>query len=84
MRVLAVVEHQLAPLLQKVSLSMDWLNIDFQRNSRHLLDKAVNMIDRNLQEELFGFDYFQMRRIISRTPEVLQCRYCLSWVVGLC
>lgn len=83
MRVLAVVDHQLAPLLQKLSLSLDWLNIDFRRNSRHLLDRAVNMIDRNLQEEEGLFGYFQMRRIISRTPEVLQCRYSPSWIDGL-
>ena len=72
---LAVVEHQLAPLLHRLSLTLDWLNIDFQRNSRNLLDSAVHMIDSGLQEEEGLFGYFQMRRIISSTPEVLQCRY---------
>ena len=72
---LAVVEHQLTPALQRLALGLDWLNIDFQRNIRHMVERAVSTI----QEKLEGLEgpwpwSFSLASLVSRSPEILQCR----------
>ena len=72
---LAVVEHQLVPALQRLALGLDWLNIDFPRNTRHLLDRAVQTIHDCLEGGLggLGLESFRLASLVSRSPEVLQC-----------
>ena len=67
---LAVVEHQVAPALQRLALGLDWLNIDFERNIRHLVERAVTSI----RDNVGGLESFTMASLVSRSPEVLQCR----------
>ena len=61
--------------LQRLALGLDWLNIDFQRNIRHMVERAVSTI----QEKLEGLEgpwpwSFSLASLVSRSPEVLQCR----------
>ena len=67
---MAVVEHQVAPALQRLALGLDWLNIDFERNIRHLVERAVTSI----RDNVGGLESFTMASLVSRSPEVLQCR----------
>ena len=73
LRVFAVMEHQIGPALQRLALGLDWLNMDFQRNILHLLDRAVLTIQQKLEGRL-GLESFSLARLVSRSPGVLQCR----------
>ena len=70
---MAVVEHRVAPALQRLAVGLDWLNIDFERNIRHLMERAVTTIRDNLGG-LGELESFSMASLVSRSPEVLQCR----------
>ena len=70
---MAVLEHQLAPALQRLALGLDWLNIDFQQNIGKLMERAVTLV----QDKLGGHQWlesFSMASLLSRSPEVLHCR----------
>ena len=70
---MAVVEHQIGPALQRLALGLDWLNMDFQRNILQLLDRTVQTIQEKLEGRL-GLESFVLGGLVSRSPEVLQCR----------
>ena len=62
----------MAPALQRLALGLDWLNIDFQRNLRQMMELGVKMIQERL-EAAQELESFSLSSLVSRSPEVLHC-----------